>query len=156
MAVRQSPWATFNLGAARPYEYGDVVSQDFYFDVAATAGNGLLAADIVDLGVLPAGAVVVDAILFVEGTAIAATNATVGILTGTPGNLLADDGVSARVLGTEMYNAVALSNSAPVRLPGLPTAIAKSNVDRSIGLQVSANVVAQASKIHVRTWYAAG
>lgn len=149
MAIKQSQWATFNKSAHRSIDAGDVVCTDFYYDIASTAANGLLAADIVDLGVLPANTRIVDAQLFVEGSAVAA-NATVGILVGTPGQLLQDDGVSARTLGTEIYNAVALSNSTIARLTQAGAiAIAASNVDRSIGLQISADAAAGASKIHV-------
>lgn len=144
MAIVQSLWATFKKTAARPLTHGALTTQVFYYDASA----GLLAANIVDFGVLPANAKIVDAYLFADAS-IGTTNATVGILSGTLGALTNDDGTT-RTLGTEIFNASAITNAhtAIVRMtsPAAPN-LAAGTTDRSIGLQVSADVAAGSNKI---------
>lgn len=140
MAIQRSPWALFKQTAARPVTSGAVTKQEFYYDASA----GLLAADIVDLGVLPANAKIVDAYIYADAS-LGTANATVGVLSGDIGSLASD-----RTLGTEVFNASAVTNAhtAVVRMT-LPTApkLAAGASDRSIGLQVSADIVAGAGKI---------
>ena len=140
MAIKQSPWALFKQTAARPITSGAVTRQEFFYDASA----GLLAADIVDLGVLPANAKIHDAFIYGD-VSIGTTNATVGIMSGELGST---DG--ARTLGTEIFNAAAITNAhtALVRMTN-PAAqhLAAGATDRSIGLQVSADVAAGAGKI---------
>lgn len=140
MAIKQSPWALFKRTAARPLTSGAVTRQEFYYDASA----GLLAADIVDLGVLPANAKIVNAQIYADAS-IGTTNATVGIMSGDLGST-----DSSRTLGTEIFNAAAITNAhtAIVNLTA-PSALnlAAGVSDRSIGLQVSADVVAGAGKI---------
>lgn len=140
MAIKQSQWALFKQTAARVLSSGDVVKQEFYYDASA----GLLAADIVDFGVLPANAKIVDAYIYADAS-IGTVNATVGVMSGDLGSTDA-----SRTLGTEIFNAAAITNAhtALVRLTS-PTApkLAAGTTDRSIGLQVSADVVAGAGKI---------
>lgn len=140
MAIVQSLWAKFKKTAARPLTSGAVTKQEFYFDASA----GLLAADIVDLGVLPANAKIHDAYIYADAS-IGTVNATVGIMSGDLGST-----DSSRTLGTEIFNASAITNAhtALVRLTS-PAAqkLAVGATDRSIGLQVSADVAAGAGKI---------
>lgn len=140
MAIKQSPWALFKQTAARVLTSGAVVEQEFYYDASA----GLLAADIVDLGVLPANAKILDAYLYADAS-VGTTNANVGIMSGDLGSTDA-----ARTLGTEIFNAAALTtaHTAIVRMTS-PTApkLAAGSVDRSIGLKVSADIAAGAGKI---------
>lgn len=140
MAIKQSLWALFKQTAARCLSSGDVCKQEFYYDASA----GLLAADIVDLGVLPAMAKITDAYLYAD-VSIGTTNATVGIMSGDLGST---DG--SRTLGSEIFSAAAITNAhtAIVRMtnPAAPK-LAAGSVDRSIGLQVSADVAAGAGKI---------
>lgn len=140
MAIKQSPWALFKQTAARPLTSGAVTKQEFYYDASA----GLLAADIVDFGVLPANAKIADAILYSDAS-IGTVNATVGVMSGDLGST-----DSSRTLGTEIFNATAITNAhtAVVRLTA-PAALklAPGATDRSIGLQVSADVAAGSNKI---------
>jgi hypothetical protein len=140
MAIKQSPWALFKQTAARPLTSGAVTKQEFYYDASA----GLLAADIVDLGVLPANAKIHDAYLYADAS-IGTVNATVGIMSGELGST-----DSSRTLGSEIFNGSAITNAhtALVRLTSpAATKLAAGVSDRSIGLQVSADVAAGAGKI---------
>lgn len=140
MAIQRSPWALFKQTAARPVTSGAVTKQEFYYDASA----GLLAADIVDLGVLPANARIVDAYLFGD-VSLGTANATVGVMSGEVGSTASD-----RTVGSEIFNAAAITNAhtAVVRMTA-PTApkLAAGSTDRSIGLQVSADIAAGAGKI---------
>ena len=140
MSIQRSPWALLKQTAARPLTSGAVTKQEFYFDASA----GLLAADIVDLGVLPANAKIVDSYIYAD-VSIGTVNATVGVLSGELGSLASD-----RSLGTELFNGAAITNAhtAIVRLTS-PAALklAAGASDRSIGLQVSADVAAGAGKV---------
>lgn len=147
-AIKQSAWAKFQDMVRRPQSAGAVHTTDFSYDASA----GLLAVDKVDLGILMAGAKVVDAIVWSDADVGGATNATVGIMSGDVGST-----DPARTLGTEILNAVAITNAhtAVVR-PTNPAMmkLAASNVDRSVGLQVSADIAAGAGKtLHVRLFY---
>lgn len=139
MAIKQSPWALFKQTAARPLTSGAVTKQEFYYDASA----GLLAADIVDLGVLPANAKIVDAYIYADAS-LGTANATVGVMSGDLGST-----DSGRTLGTEIFNASAITNAhtALVRMtnPAAPK-LAAGVTDRSIGLQVSADLTAGAGK----------
>jgi hypothetical protein len=140
MAIKQSPWALFKQTAARPLTSGAVTKQEFYYDASA----GLLAADIVDMGVLPANAKIHDAYLYADAS-IGTVNATVGVMSGDLGSTDA-----GRTLGTEIFNGTAITNAhtALVRLTSpAATKLAPGSTDRSIGLQVSADVAAGAGKI---------
>lgn len=140
MAIKQSPWALFKQTAARPLTSGAVTKQEFYYDASA----GLLAADIVDMGVLPANAKIHDAYLYADAS-IGTVNATVGIMSGELGST-----DSSRTLGSEIFNGSAITNAhtALVRLTSpAATKLAAGVSDRSIGLQVSADVAAGAGKI---------
>ena len=140
MAIKQSLWALFKQTAARPVTSGAVTKQEFYYDASA----GLLAADIVDLGVLPANAKLVDAYIYADAS-IGTVNATVGVMSGDHGST-----DSGRTLGTEIFNGTAITNAhtAIVRMtnPAAPK-LASGKTDRSIGLQVSADVAAGSNKI---------
>jgi hypothetical protein len=161
MTIKKNPWSKFYETTKRPQTSGAVHVQDFYFDLAA----GLLAADIVDFGVLIGGGQIVDAFLFTEdlhdavnvGSPAVITTADVGFLSGTLGALLADDGVSARVLTKEVFDAASLgaADTAIVRMSKVDAVKAVPTVqDRSIGLQVSANIAATpGGRIHLRLFY---
>lgn len=140
MAIKQSPWALFKKTAASVLTSGSVVKQEFYYD----ASNGLLATDIVDFGVLPANAKIVDATLFADAS-IGAANANIGIMSGDIGSTDA-----TRTVGSEIFSAqsLATAHTTLVKLSSVTALnLAPGATDRSIGLQVSANVVAGANKI---------
>ena len=140
MAIQRSPWALFKQTAARPVTSGAVTKQEFYYDASA----GLLAADIVDLGVLPANAKILDAYIYADAS-LGTANATVGIMSGEVGSLDA-----GRTLGAEILSAAAIgaAHTAVVRMtsPAAPK-LAAGATDRSIGLQVSADIAAGAGKV---------
>ncbi|MCW2275137.1 hypothetical protein GJ654_10410 [Rhodoblastus acidophilus] len=147
MSIFRSLWAKFKRSANMPYMAGLVTQTDFYYELTDNLGIG----DVVDLGVLPSNARIVDAHLFAEGDLTGKT-VTVGFLTGTPG-----DTVGVRNLTGDLFSAQALDagvaitrlNKAPV-LNATPSA-----TDQSIGLQFSAAVApAAGKKVHLRLFYA--
>ena len=147
MAIQKSPWAAFNRTANRPQSSGAVHATDFVYDASA----GLLAADKVDLGILIGNGKIVNAALFTEGN-FGAVNATVGILAGDIGSTDA-----TRALGNEIFAAQSLATADAAAIRGakpaallLPTTV----LDRSIGLQVSADVAPTPGlKIHLLLFY---
>jgi hypothetical protein len=148
MAIQKSPWAKFNQTAARPQTSGAVHKQEFVYD----ASSGVLAADIIELGILPGNAKSVDAILFTEG-AFGAVAANVGIMSGEIGS---DD--AGRTLGTELFAAqsLAATSTTIVRLTKAAALLVAPDVrDRSIGVQLAADVAAAAGlKLHLVLFYA--
>lgn len=143
MAIKQSLWAKGNQQSKRPQTAGAVHTQLFSYDAAA----GLLAADILELGELPPGCRVVDAILFTEGTFTGLT-ADVGIMSGTYG-----DPDASRTSGNQLYDDADLT--AVVRLSKRDMLLlAPVEGSRGIGLKVSADVAAGAGKkIHLQLSY---
>lgn len=143
MATIQSPWAKGNQQSKRPQTAGAVHSQLYSFDAAA----GLLAADTLEIGELPPGCRIVDAIVFTEGTFTGIT-ANVGLMTGAYG-----DPDAGRTSGTEIYSAADLTTM--TRLAQKSTLlIAPTEASRGIGVKVSGNVTAGAGKkIHLLLSY---
>jgi hypothetical protein len=111
---------------------GDVVVNRFYVDLAAA---DLVLNNVIDLGILPAGHTVTDAILIPDdldtGTGI---TLDVGIMSGTPG-----DGVSARTVGQELFTASTAAQTGAVTNLSQKTGftIAASAADRSIGVKIA-------------------
>ena len=126
----------------QPFSFGAVHVAEFVYDASA----GLLAADIVDIGVLPAGCRFVDA-TFSADASLGAANVNVGILSGEIGDL----NQGGRTLGTELFAAAAITNAhtSVVRMsnPAGFALAANKTTHRSIGLQVSANIAAGAGKV---------
>ncbi|OQC35749.1 MAG: hypothetical protein BWX64_02331 [Acidobacteria bacterium ADurb.Bin051] len=103
------------------------------------AGGFVAASDKLELGELPAGAMIVDAVLVPQNLN---GNITVGLMSGELG--VAD---AARTVGTELWSAQAVA-STPVRLAALTgwtIAIDKDN-RRSIGCTFSADIAGAANK----------
>lgn len=129
---------------------GDVVVQDYYIDVTAAQ---LTLNAMFDLGILPAGHTVTDAILMPDdldshGTPVISID--VGIMSGTPG-----DATSDRTVGSELFNASTTARTAAVSRASVKTAltILPSDSHRSIGVQVSsAPATAVAGRIRLRVW----
>ena len=147
MSIFRSLWGKFKRSANMPYMAGLVTQTDFYYELTDTLGVG----DVVDFGVLPAGARIVDAHLFAEGDLTGKT-VTVGFLSGTPG-----DTVSARTLTADLFSAQALDAGVAItRLNKAPVlVVAPGATDQSIGLQFSAAVApAAGKKVHLRLFYA--
>ena len=131
MTIKQSNWAKGIIVTTTSDCAGEVVCERFTFTVT----ENLTSADIIDLGVLPAGSTVVDAILDTGDLGVGDT-VSAGVMTGVVG-----DKDAGRTCGAELFSAVA--NNAIVR-PSTSSAftIAPVNADRSLGVKVSGNVTA--------------
>ena len=142
MTIKQSNWAKGIEVTATSDCSSKVVCERFTFTVT---GN-LTSADIIELGVLPAGSTVVDAILD-TGNLGAGVTITSGIMSGVVG-----DKDAARTCGSELFSAVA--NNAIVR-PSTSSAftIAPVNADRSLGVKVSGNVTAANQVVALSVFY---
>ena len=142
MTIKQSNWAKGIEVTATSDCSSEVVCERFTFTVT---GN-LTSADIIELGVLPAGSTVVDAILD-TGNLGAGVTITSGIMSGVVG-----DKDAARTCGSELFSAAA--NNAIVR-PSASSAfnIAPVDKDRSIGVKVSGAVTAANQVIALNVFY---
>ena len=142
MTIKQSNWAKGIEVTATSDCSSEVVCERFTFTVT---GN-LTSADIIELGVLPAGSTVVDAILH-TGNLGAGVTVTSGIMSGMVG-----DKDAGRTCGAELFSAVA--NNAIVR-PSTSSAftIAPVNADRSLGVKVSGNVTAANQVVALSVFY---
>jgi hypothetical protein len=113
--------------------HGDVVVNRFFVDLLVA---DLVANNVIDLGILPAGHTITDAVLLPDDLD---TNGTptitldVGIMSGTPG-----DGVSARTVGAEMFSASTAAQTGAVAAMTLKTGftLTASAADRSIGAKI--------------------
>lgn len=132
---------------------GDVVVNDFTFDLAKFGSPTLAVGDLIDLGILGAFSTVSDAILIADDldTGTPAIAFDVGIMSGTPG---VDD--NTRTVGAELFSGSTLAQAGGVARPTLATAfqIAKTDNHRSIGLKVTAAAATQTTtgKITLRVF----
>lgn len=148
--IRQSQFITRQLPTISSGEKGDVISNDFFYDLPAAQA---VLNDIVELGVLPAYYTVSDAVLIVDdidanGTPTIALD--VGIMSGDVG-----DPSTSRTCGNELYAAdttartggtARMSKSAGFTI--LPT-----EADRSIGVKIqAAPATAATGRIRVRVF----
>ena len=142
MTIKQSNWAKGIIVTTTSDCAGEVVCERFTFTVT----ENLTSADIIELGVLPAGSTVVDAILDTGNLGVGVT-ITSGIMSGVVG-----DKDAARTCGSELFSAVA--NNAIVR-PSTSSAftIAPVNADRSLGVKVSGNVTAANQVVALSVFY---
>jgi hypothetical protein len=112
---------------------GDVVVNRFFIDLAAT---DIVAGNLIDLGILPAGHTVTNAVLLpddLDSNGTPTLTLDVGIMSGTPG-----DAVSVRTVGNEMFSASTSEQTGAVEKMSLKTGytIAPTSADRSIGVKV--------------------
>lgn len=142
MTIKQSNWAKGIEVTATSDCSSEVLCERFTFTVT----DNLTSADIIELGVLPAGSTVADAILY-TGNLGAGVTVTSGIMSGMVG-----DKDAARTCGSELFSAVA--NNAIVR-PSTSSAftIAPVNADRSLGVKVSGNVTAANQVVALSVFY---
>lgn len=139
MSLHQSAWAKGRKQAVSPSMAGQIVNVLFIYDIGVGADGALTAADKVEIGTLPAGAKVVDAVL--SGVTGGACTATLGIMSGDAG---AND--AARTVGTDFFAATSI-NGAATRMSALTAFdVATSDVDRGIGCTISANVAETAGR----------
>lgn len=97
------------------------------------------ATDKIEMGVLPAGAVLTSAV--VMGVGVGAITADVGFMSGTPG-----DNDNARTVGTDLWDDVDVDDTETAMTLLAMTGISASNAHRAIGVHLSANETASASK----------
>lgn len=143
MALYRSAYGLRQATSPMPFQAGDVMWADFFYSFASV---GLLTTDKLELGLLPAGCQIVDAILMPESLN---GNASIGIMSGEAG--LND---AARTVGAELWSASAVA-STPARLALLTGfKLGVANVDRGIGYTTSADIVAGAGKqVTLRLFY---
>lgn len=104
---------------------------------------GLLAADILEVAVLPAGCKMFKSWLITTGIAAVST-VEVGMMTGTAGDL---DAVRTMSASAEIFNDVARNASFQATPTALDiAALAVQSVDRGIGFRLSLDEVAGAGK----------
>lgn len=124
---------------------GDVVNNDFYIDVTAAQ---LVAGNIFDIGILPAGHTVVDAILMptdLDTNGTPTVTLDVGIMSGFIGDV-----TSVRTSGAEIFAASTAAQTGAVTRATLRTAftIPAAGTNRSIGVKVvTAPATAAAGRI---------
>lgn len=142
MTIKQSNWAKGIIVTTTSDCAGEVVCERFTFTVT----ENLTSADIIDLGVLPAGSTVVDAILDTGDLGVGVT-VSAGVMSGVVG-----DKDAGRTCGAELFSAVA--NNVIVR-PSTSSAftIAPVNADRSLGVKVSGNVTAANQVVALSVFY---
>lgn len=146
MALILSQFAQHVQNTANGDAAGDVVANDFYVDLKTT---DLLANNTIDLGVLPAGHTVTDAILIPDdmdtGTTI---TLDVGVMSGFVGQ---ND--AARTVGTELFAATTAAQTGTPTRVSAKTAfiIPASPLNRSIGVKiVAAPTGATAGRLRLR------
>lgn len=135
MSLIQSAWADGRSTPPRPQTAGAVHVAKFRFPVTRDIGAG----DVLEIGILPAFAHIVDAALVAEG-AFAAVTADVGLMSGAAGELNA-----ARTVGTQLFAAGALTGVVRLNRPEA-LALPATGVDRGIGVKFSGAVTGGAGK----------
>lgn len=121
---------------AHPHRFGDLQVIDFIH----TFTEDVNTADVLELCILPAFCKIHQLILNTEN--IAATNLTVGVMTGTPGSL-----DPARTIATAVLSAVPAGTEVAAARVALGAAGVQPNSEhRSIGLVPSANITLAANK----------
>jgi hypothetical protein len=101
--------------------------------------NFTAATDVLELGMLPAGARPIAVSLI--GANTGATNATLGLMTGEDGSTDA-----SRTVGTEFFSAQAINNATVNATLSACLAVAPSDKHRGIGVTLSADVTAGSTK----------
>lgn len=135
MPLFHSAYVRGALRVPAPQSAGEVVATRFEYTLP-TAQN--VDGNIIELGILPAHARLVDAILDIDdldsGTALVLD---VGIMSGKPGEAL-DEAGNARTNGDELFDGITTGQAGGVVRPTLAKAfrIAPVAYDRSIGVTV--------------------
>jgi hypothetical protein len=141
MAIMQSDWALGQKAVPLCGAAGVVHTERFRFVVSSNVTTN----DIIELGVLPAGAIITDAVL--NADELGAVTLTAGLMTGTVGDT---DG--GRTCGAELFSGAAdasvvrASIAAGLRLTA-------TDADRSIGVKVSGTVTASDQVIDLLVSY---
>lgn len=133
------------ITAATPDQAGEVYTQLVQYAVTAAYAT---ATDVIELAVLPARCKLVGVELLTSGVAAVAT-LDVGFLTGEYG-----DKVAARTVGSTIIAATAKNAAASASNETL-FGLAAAEVDRGVGVKLSANEAAGAGKITLKLSYQA-
>lgn len=135
MALHQSLWAKGRKQSPTPHMAGEVVNVLFVYSFASGADGAIADADTLEIGILPAGAKVVDMILL-GNSGIALATATVGIMSGVAG--LND---AARTVGTDFFAATDIEATL-TRMSALTAFdVATATTDRGIGMTIAGDIV---------------
>lgn len=146
--ILQTDWAFGRKTAPRPQSAGAVHNVQFkaVIETAASGGLGSItaASDIIEIGILPAFARIVDAVCYTAGTLTGLT-ADIGILDGTAG----DKNSTTRALTTDLiFDDVdlAAANTTEAEATKAAKLIAATATDRGIGVVLSGNTTAASGK----------
>lgn len=149
MTIRVSGFSNRNYPVAVSSFAGEVISADYFYDLPAAQA---VLNDIIDIGVLPAGHTVSDAILMCDdldsnGTPLVALD--VGIMSGNPGE------TGSRTCGNELFAAdTSARTGATARMSKLAGFnILPTDLDRSIGVKIqAAPATAVAGRVRIRVF----
>lgn len=135
-----------NVNPAAPKEAGALTYATFTIDLASAANNngvsGMLAADVIEFGCLPAGCKIAYA--HMNSVSIDATlTIDIGFLSGEFGVV---DNARVTNATAEIFNDVARNQSNIADPIALNASHSASNVDRGIGAKVSADETGQAGE----------
>lgn len=138
----QTPYVTGKRPVAVPQAHGEVAHERFYYDFTVAGSTTTY----VELGILPAFCVPVDAILYLIGTYTGITT-DIGIMSGVAGTIdsLTD---TARTIGDEYFDGAAMDDAdGHIRCTNIDLAqIAPVEYDRGIGMLFSGTIAASAAK----------
>lgn len=138
MAMIQTKWATGQAAVPQAFTAGAVVAYKATIDVPV--GTTLPKNEPIEFAVLPADHELVSVTIIPDGD-FATASVNIGLMTGRVGS---DD--SERTMGKEIYDAAALS-AVLNELPVSAYNIARSDADRSIGLQFTDDVIGAGQKL---------
>jgi hypothetical protein len=146
--IRQSLFITRQLNTVSSGEAGNVISNDYFYDLP-TAQN--VTGDIIDIGTLPAYMTVSDAVLIVDDIdSGAGVVLDVGIMSGEPGST-----DTARTCGAEIFSGATTGQAGGTARPTLASAfkILPTEADRSIGVKIATqSATAVAGRIRLRVF----
>lgn len=141
MAIKQSDWALGQKTVPLCGSAGVVHTERFRYVVAANVTSS----DVIEIGVLPAGAIIVDATL--NADELGAVTISAGIMTGTVG-----DTDAGRTCGAELFSAAADASVVRTSVAG-GLRLTATDADRSIGVTVSGTVTASDQVIDLLVSY---
>lgn len=131
MALKQSPGLFSRTPATVPFYAGEIVAQAYEFSFDK---DGLLAADVLEVGCLPAGCKLHRATLTTASIA-ATTTVSAGVLSGAFGTK--DD--TRTLPGTADIVSAGTKNTVIDVTPGALFGVDVADTDRGIGIKLSAN-----------------
>ncbi|MPZ36674.1 MAG: hypothetical protein GEU95_01205 [Rhizobiales bacterium] len=152
MALFHSSYVRGGERVPAPQWAGDVVAVRFEYTLP-TAEQ--ITGNIIELGVLPAYARPIDAVLDSDALAASALVLDVGIMSGDVGEALDEVG-AARTSGDELFDGITTGVAGGVVRPTLAKAfrVAPAAKDRSIGLKIATQGVTPAEgKIGLTVFY---